>query len=143
MSEPVTLLLLALAGLGLANALYFVLVSRRLIPPDPRWLPPVCRMDEATCARVVDTPYARVFGVSNASLGVVWHLAVLAAGAMALATGIWPGCTLFLLVSLATVLLAVYLIWALVVKLETLCPLCLLGHGVNATILVLLALHCL
>ena len=108
--------------------------------PDPRWLPSVCRMDEQTCARVVDTPYARVFGVSNAALGLAWYGVVSAAALSGLAGGEVPARTLLVVVSAGTVVLAAYLIWALLARLHTACPLCFVGHGINAAILVLFLL---
>lgn len=135
-------LLLALAAVGFLDALYFVLVTYRVIPPDPRWLPNVCRMDEATCARVVDTPYARVFGLPNAVYGLAWYAIVGAAAAGALASGALPFCAPLVVASAATVAFSAYLAWSLLVKLRTPCPLCFLGHGVNAAILAALVAGC-
>lgn len=134
--------LIALAVIGALDALYFVLVDQRKIRPDPRWLPPVCRMEEDTCMRILDTPYARVFGLTNATYGLVWYVLLAALATWALITGELLLCVGLLVVAAGTVLLAVYLIWALLVKLETICPLCLLGHAVNASILGVLWLAC-
>lgn len=135
-----------LALLGLANALYFTAVTYRWVRPDPRWLPrPLC-MDEQTCARVVDTPQARLlFGVPNSVLGAAWYVLVLAAAGQALATGAVPPswCLPLLAASLATVAMSAYLAWVLLARLRTPCALCFLGHGVNAALLVLLSLACL
>lgn len=134
--------LVALAVVGALDALYFVLVDQRKIPPDPRWLPPVCRMDEATCVQIIDTPYARVLGLPNAVYGLTWYLLLASLAAWALVTGELLLCVPLLVVAGLTVLLSAYLAWALLVKLETVCPLCFLGHGINAAILVVLLLAC-
>lgn len=126
--------MLVLALIGLLDALYFLLVDAGIIRPDARFVPPVCRMDEATCARVLDTRYARVFGVSNASLGLLWYVVVAAAAGYALIEGAIPFCLGFVVVAGATVLLSVYLAWALLARLGTPCVLCFVGHGVNALI---------
>lgn len=135
-----------LAVLGLANAVFFTAVTYRWVRPDPRWLPRVLCMDEQTCARVVDTPQARLFlGVPNSVLGAAWYVVVLAAAGQALATGAMPVayCLPLLAASLATVVVSAYLAWVLVARLRAPCALCFLGHGVNASLLVLLTLACL
>lgn len=114
------LVLVGLAAIGLLDALYFLLAR----PP------------------IMDTPQARVFGLSNAAYGLAWYLLVAVAGAWVLTQGALPVCWGLLLVSAGTVLLAVYLIHQMIVELETLCPLCLVGHGVNLGILVALVLAC-
>lgn len=138
-----SLALAALAVVGLADALYFTLVTYRLVRPDSRWLPRVCRMDEATCARVVDTPYARVLGLPNAVYGMAWYALVLAS---ALAPGPFVaagGRPALVAVAALTVLLSAYLAWALLARLRVACVLCFLGHGVNVAIAALLALGAL
>lgn len=134
--------LAALALVGLLDALYFVGVTYRWLRPDAPWLPRVCRMDGATCARVVDTPEARFFGLPNSVLGAAWYLLVLAAAGQALATGSLPHCLPLLLVAAFTVAFSAYLAWALLVRLRAPCPLCFLGHAVNVGLLVLLLLAC-
>lgn len=131
--------LLALAVVGFLDALYFVAVTYRWMRPDPRWLPPLCRMDEATCARIVDTREARALGLPNSVYGLAWYAAVAAAAAVALATGALPARPLLLAGAATSVAFSLYLAWSLV-RLRTLCPLCFLGHGVNVALLVLLAL---
>lgn len=135
--------LLGLAGLvGLLDAGYFVGVSYGWIRSDARWIPEVCRMDEATCARIVDTSYGRVLGLPNAVYGAVWYLVVLGLGAALVSQGHIGLCRVFLLVAAGTVLFSVYLIWALVQELKVDCPLCYLGHGLNFSILILIATSC-
>lgn len=134
--------IVVLALVGALDALYFVLVDQRKLRPDPRWLPPVCRMDEATCMRILDTPYARVFGWPNAVYGLAWYVLLGTLATWALVTGQLLLCVPLIVIAILTVLLSVYLAWALLFQLETLCPLCFLGHGINAAILVALVLAC-
>ena len=144
MAEPALLgLILALAAVGALDALYFVLVTYRVVPPDAAWLPRVCRIDEATCARIVDTPEARALGPPNAVLGLAFYLLVAAAAAAGLLTGTLPGCALLLAAALGATALSAYLAWALLARLRARCVLCFLGHGLNAALLVALALACL
>jgi uncharacterized membrane protein len=135
--------LIILGVIGLVDATYFVLVSYRAMRPDPRWMPRVCRMDEATCARVVDTPSARILGLPNAVYGVAWYAVAIGAGAAILVKGSLPLCWAYVAVAAATVLLSAYLAWALVVRLHTPCVLCFVGHGVNVGLLAVFGAACL
>ena len=128
-----------LAAAGLAISSYFTAVAWRWIAPDVRWIPAFCRLEERTCAAVVFTPSARVFGPPNSLLGQVFY-AVLLAGAAAgwLADPVlWR---LFAGASLLTVGLGVYLSYALLFVLRVPCPLCFASHGINAVICGLLLL---
>ncbi len=132
-----------LAIVGIADAAYFVGVSYRWFAPDARWIPQVCRMEEETCATIIDTRYGRAIGgLPNAVYGMAWYLIVLGLAGVILTIGYVPACTLFLLAAAGTVMFSVYLIWALVEKLDVACPLCYLGHGLNLAILVTLAIAC-
>ena len=128
-----------LAAVGLAIASYFTAVALHWIKPDARWIPAFCRLEDRTCASVVFTPSARVFGPPNSLLGQLFYLALLA-GTVAdwLADPrLW---TLYLGVSLLTVGLGVYLSYALLFVLRVPCPLCFTSHGINAIICGLLLL---
>lgn len=128
-----------LAAVGLAIASYFTAVAYRWTTPDVRWIPAFCRLEERTCATVVFTPSARVFGPPNSLLGQAFYAALLA-GAVAgrLADPLlWP---LYLAASLVTVGLGAYLSYALLFVLRVPCPLCFASHGINAVICGLLLL---
>jgi len=83
-----------------------------------------CRADTASCAIVVRTPYARLFGgTPNVYVGIVWNVALLGLALLWMVTGRvvvpWP----YLLVAAASVLVGLYLVRALVVDLRQPCPL--------------------
>jgi uncharacterized membrane protein len=83
-----------------------------------------CRADTASCAIVVRTPYARLFGgAPNVYVGIVWNVALLGLALSWMVTGRvvvpWP----YLLVAAASVLVGLYLVRALVVDLRQPCPL--------------------
>ena len=138
-----------LSLVGLANALYFTLTYYGRIR-KARWVPALlCAREDSSCVAIVRTPYARVFGVPNSLLGVVYYVLLM----------IWimfvprhvsisghvlrPSETLGLLllgVSLSSVVLSFYLIYALRRVLHTHCPLCYAAHGINIVLLVLLIL---
>ena len=83
-----------------------------------------CGADTSSCAIVVRTPYARLFGgAPNVYVGIVWNVALLGLALAWLVSGRvavpWP----FLLVAAGSVLVGLYLVWALVVDLRQPCPL--------------------
>ena len=83
-----------------------------------------CGADTSSCAIVVRTPYARLLGgAPNVYVGIAWNVACLGL-ALAWATsgrvGVpWP----FLLVAAASVVVGLYLVWALLFDLRQPCPL--------------------
>ena len=83
-----------------------------------------CGADTSSCAIVVRTPYARLFGgAPNVYVGIAWNVACLGL-ALAWMTSSrlavpWP----FLLVAAASVLVGLYLVWVLLVDLRQPCPL--------------------
>ncbi len=131
-------LLLVLALAGLAIAAYFTGVSYRLIAPDAFFIPRRCRLGEATCARVLDTPRARVFGVPNSLLGTAYYLAVIGL-AIAGGAGAAPGWVLvaYRLTALGTVALGAYLSWSLLFLTRVPCVLCFTAHAINLAIALL------
>jgi len=83
-----------------------------------------CGADTSSCAIVVQTPYARLFGgAPNVHIGVVWNVALLGLALWWMASGRvvvpWP----YLIVAAASVLVGLYLVRALVVDLRQPCPL--------------------
>lgn len=115
--------LLGLAALGTVLSLYFTLayygrVQSREVPPA------LCRKEERACLTVLDTPYARLFGVPNAVLGLGFYLltAVTAGGALAGTAPRWLW-QLNTALAAAAVLLAPYLVWTLAARLKVWCRL--------------------
>ena len=128
-------LLLILAGAGHASAAIFTGVSYRLIAPDAAFLPRLCRLGEATCARVLDSPRARIFGVPNSLLGMAYYLAVIGRAIAGVAPA-WL-MTAYRLVALGTVALGAYLSYSLLVVTRVPCVLCFTAHGINLGIALL------
>lgn len=83
-----------------------------------------CGADTSSCAIVVRTPYARLFGgAPNVHVGIVWNLALLGLALSWVLSGRvgvpWP----YLIVAAVSVLIGLYLVRALVVDLRQPCPL--------------------
>jgi len=145
---PFLILLVSVAGL--ANALYFTFAYYGRVR-GARWIPEVlCAREGSSCVTVLQTPYARVFGVPNSLLGIFYYPLLIAWALVGapLALDVFLRVNYFVvaplgfleLMALAAVLMGFYLIYALRRKLHTHCPLCYAGHAINATLLVLLIL---
>ena len=135
-----TILLVCLSVVGLLISSYFTAVAYRWVRPDARWVPVFCRMDEQTCASIVFTPQARVFLVPNSVLGQLYYLGILLGAIFGWIDGPAPLPTTYVAASAVTVILGLYLSYALLFVNRVACPLCFTSHGINLAILGLLVL---
>ncbi len=128
-------LLILLAVIGLLISLYFTGVYYNYLKSDVWWVPVFCRMKQQTCQSILETPEARVFGMPNFVLGLIFYIVLIAA-----VLGNVSGFLFDILLTTAvfTVALAAYLIYALRVRLKTNCILCYTVHGINTLIAILL-----
>src|SRR5208283_710796 len=134
---PSLIILLSVAGL--ADALYFTFAYYGSIK-KARWIPAVlCAREGSSCLTVVQTPYARVFGVPNSLLGIVYYFLLIAGAMKNWSLGIhlyvrityvvYPfGLLLLIVISAGTTIFGFYLIYALIRKLHVNCPLCYAAH---------------
>jgi uncharacterized membrane protein len=113
-----TILLLVLAVVGLANAVYFALIYYRLVKPDSTMMPPFCRLGEETCEAVVFTRYGRLLHVPNSLLGIFFYLLLVGVALSKLMTGRTALLNYALAASAVSVVIGVYLTWALLIKLK-------------------------
>jgi uncharacterized membrane protein len=131
------IVIVCLSLVGLLISTYFTAVSYHWIRPDERWIPRFCRLGEKTCATIVFTPRARVFGLPNSVLGQVYYLAlIVAVPAGLLERG--EVYTLFFAASSITVLLGIYLSYSLLFLTKVPCKLCFTSHGINLVLFLLL-----
>jgi uncharacterized membrane protein len=140
----VRFLIIVLALGGLINSLYFTLAYYGRVKKSC-WVPEIlCAREGSTCVTVVQTPYARVFGLPNSLLGILYYLALLTWVARgdrigsAVPAAVAPLRGLLIAASVLTVALGFYLIFALRRRLHVDCPLCYAAHAINAALLVLL-----
>jgi uncharacterized membrane protein len=83
-----------------------------------------CGADTSSCAIVVRTPYARLFGgAPNVWLGLAWCAGLAALAVHWIETGTAPVPWPYLVVAAGTVAVGLYLVHALVVVLKQPCPL--------------------
>lgn len=134
------LLLVTLCATGILISGYFIGVTYRWVKPDTRWIPPVCRMGEDSCAFVVFTPQARVFGPPNAVLGLLFYV-VLALVAMGGALDEPWVRMVMLAAGGVTVALGLFLTYSLLFVIRVRCVLCLASHVVNLVLFVILLTH--
>ena len=139
MSWP-SLLLVVLSLAGFIISSYFTAVAYRWISPNAAWIPSFCRMGEKTCATIVFTPRARVFGVPNSVLGQLFY-PVIVAGTVEGFLFTFPIFHLALLASLVTVLLGLFLTYSLLFLTRVPCVLCFTSHSINFIIFALLLLE--
>jgi uncharacterized membrane protein len=135
----------------LADALYFTFAYYGRIK-KARWVPEIlCAREGSSCVTVVQTPYARVFGVPNSLLGIVYYILVIAWAMQNRSSGIKVrvhpieyvvpvGMAVLILISAGTIVLGFYLIYSLRRKLHIDCPLCYTAHAINAALFVLLVI---
>ena len=70
-------LVFVLSLVGLVDALYFTFAYYGRIQ-KARWVPEIlCAREGSNCVTVVQTPYARVFGVPNSLVGILYYATVM------------------------------------------------------------------
>ncbi len=147
----IRLAIIALSLAGLWESFYFTFAYYGHVK-QARWVPAIlCAREGSNCVTVVQTPYARVFGVPNSLLGIVYYASLIfwAVAGQSYAFVFRLRMTEYLLsltglliaASAVTVTLGIYLIYALLKELHTHCPLCYTAHAINLTILILLIIY--
>ena len=138
---------IALAAVGLYIAAYFTLVYYGVLEASTRLMPRVCRLEKRTCQTVLSTRFARVFGVPNSLLGVVYYaviIVLLSTGWIHSSGGIFLGRLSLevgvevVIVAWFTVLLGTFLAYSLFFIIKIPCLLCLAAHTINLALAVLL-----
>jgi uncharacterized membrane protein len=136
---------------GLMDSLYFTFAYYGRIR-KARWILEIlCAREGSSCVTVVQTPYARVFGVPNSLLGIAYYLLLIAGAMSGWSLGInlyihstyfaYPsGLVLLVIISAGTTIFGSYLIYALRRKLHVDCPLCYAAHAINFIVFVLLVI---
>lgn len=131
-------LVFLLAGIGLYAALYFLFVHYEIIETETGMLPSFCRLTDVQCASLVHSPDAHLFGMPNATLGVVYYVVVVAEGVFG-----WGEVPLWfargtVIISWFVVAVGSYLVYSLFFKLRVPCRVCIAAHVVNLALAALL-----
>jgi len=126
------------SSVGLLISVYFALVYHGLMKPDSGIVPSVCRMDEESCQSVLKVREARVFGIPNFYLGIVFYLAIIA---FSLNPDQWKGSAVGAhIASGVAVVVSLYLAYSLLFLIKKKCVLCFTAHILNLIIFFLLSL---
>ena len=118
-------------------AVYGFLLSRRATRNIKQISEQARAGDTSAQGHFTQTRYARVFGVRNSDLGMVFYGTLGTAALSGLLQRRWA-LRLALIVSSASVGLSLYLLWALLIRLKVMCRICLHGHAANLAAFVLL-----
>ncbi len=130
-------LLIILSIAGLFISFYFLCAKRGWFPKFVKNMP-LC--DGNTCMRVSDSKYGKMFGVPNYIFGMFYYIVILLFSIFSFLHDDKNAHYFLLVMSWSTVLIAVYLTYALLVKLKTVCVPCFVLHGINVGIAVVLSL---
>ncbi len=131
-------ILILLSTAGFLVSAYFTGVYYGRLRSNVWWIPSMCRMDRSTCSTILKTPEARIFGIPNFVLGMVFYLLMIIMGTYRSFSSFDFLFDLSLSISLFTVVLSVSLIYSLLFKLKTNCILCYTAHAINFCIAVVL-----
>lgn len=134
MEVPLSQILsIILSIMGLFLSFYFLCAKRGWFPKFVKNMP-LC--DGNTCIRVSDSKYGSMFIVPNYISGLIYYVIILIFSFVNADKNVLY---FLLVVSWSTVLLAIYLTYALLVKLKTVCVPCFVSHGVNLGIAIVLS----
>jgi len=134
------ILTIVFAGCGLLISAYFILATFRILSGDLIGALPVCSVD-GTEKRIVDTKFGRIIYIPNSIYGFLYYL-----GILILTVGWWSQWSeqLLFLISILSgvvVLFSIFLYYALVKKLHTICRLCVIAHLLNAGLFLIFILR--
>ena len=125
-----------LSIVGLLISAYFAVIYHKIIPTIDRYVPKFCRPKPTTCATVLETPQARLLGMPNFDLGILYYFSLLGSTIL---TVLWKQLHVILFAgSVATVVVGFYLSYVLFFQLRIRCSICIAGHAVNLMIFLFL-----
>lgn len=123
------------AALGVAISAYVATIGSGLLNPQDRRLPGFCRLDGQQCDTLLRTADARIFGVPNSLVGLLYYGVVLAVAFHQDALNDLVG--FLVLPGLLSVVLGAYLTVRLLIVHRVRCALCFATHGVNLLLFVI------
>lgn len=119
---------IVLATIGFALSLYAFIVEQRL-KRNTAYKPACDISDRISCSKVAASPYANLFFVSNAVVGMLFYVLVMLLAALHYER-------LLMVVVLGGALMSVYLAYILYAKIKSLCLVCTATYIVNGALLV-------
>ncbi|HEY6952691.1 MAG TPA: vitamin K epoxide reductase family protein [Bacteroidota bacterium] len=121
---------------GLLISLYFTIVYYKPAAGIDRYVPSFCRIEPESCASLLGTRQARLYGMPNFVLGLLFYTGLVGS---ALSGILWKQLHLLLVLgSLVSVATGIYLTDVLIVRLKIHCTLCLASHAINLALCLIL-----
>lgn len=127
-------LLVVLAMIGTYISVYFTLVYYNLLPANARFIPNFCRPGERSCQSIVHHTHARILGLPNFLLGIGYYLVIIVSGVFQLSEQLAAS---VIVLSWLVVGLGLFLVYSLFSVVKVPCCLCLISHGLNLLIAIL------
>lgn len=124
-------LILASLGIVIAGYIYFVELQ---VEKNSSYKAMCDLSDTVSCTKVAKSRYAKMFGISNALLGLVFYVIVMVLALL-------DQKNLILLLSLFACLMSVYLAYIMLTKIKSSCLMCIVTYVING-LLVLSVLGC-
>ena len=120
---------------GLYASVYFTLVYYGTVRANSKLVPQFCRMEEDGCMQLLHHRDARLFGLPNSLLGVVFYAMVIVVLVFEPNGIVWIRYAAWLAVAVS-----VYLLYSLFVIVKVPCPVCLIAHVMNIIIAISLSI---
>jgi len=118
-----------LSLLGILISGYFASIYHNLLPDVNRFVPRFCRMESGACSSLLSTSQARLFGVPNFDLGVLYYAGLLGSAVL---PSLWKQLhSMLFFGSIVAIMTGFYLTYVLVLRLRVHCILCFTIHAVN------------
>jgi uncharacterized membrane protein len=121
---------------GLLISSYFAAVYHNWVPNFDRFVPRVCRLEPGACDTILRTRGARLLGVPNFDLGILFY------AGLAISVFLPPAWvelhTMLVFGSIVAAVMGFYLTYTLLFRLRIHCRLCYTSHVINFVIFLLL-----
>lgn len=122
-----------LAILGLVVSAYAVYLEKK-VKADPNYKPLCDIFDKISCSKPIVSLYGKIFGVSNALLGILYYMTILILSLLGQKQ-------LLLYLALAGVAVSFFLAYILCTKIKTFCLVCVTTYIINGLLLFLTYLN--
>ncbi|MFQ6605581.1 MAG: vitamin K epoxide reductase family protein [Fidelibacterota bacterium] len=129
MTTGMMIIALILVSAGYLISIYFYLATHNRIPTAVPWLPSLVQIGDCRCEELVDTPFGRTLGRSNA-FWAMWYFVFLAIAIISTNLNSWPGVTTLFFITLIAFARSIYLAWALLLM-RVVCRPCITAHIIN------------
>lgn len=122
-----------IAGIGCVVSLYSYFIERKL-EKNPAYKP-LCNLSDAvSCTKPIQSAYGKIFGISNALMGLVFYITIIFTAVVNASAFIWYA-------ALAACVVSVYLAYLMIFRIQSLCMVCLSIYIINGALLLVSYRH--